>query len=311
MKAEKFILGIDLGGTNLKVALLDSRYNIRHKQIISTRGVVKKEKLIRVIVKVINKIIETYRIKRADVLGIGLGLPGPIDIRKGIVHFFPNIPGWKEVPFRRILHLRLGLPVFLDNDANLMSLAEYKLGSGRGFKNALCITLGTGVGGGLIIEGKLYRGANFAAGELGHMPINENGPSCNCGGRGCLEAYIGNNKILATAKKLFKRNISLEEVSRLAKKKNRKAIAIWHSVAEHLGIALSGAVNLFNPDVIIIGGGVSGAGSILLNKVKKVILERAMPVQARGAAVFKAKLGSDAGLIGAAILVKEKLSEVK
>lgn len=307
---KKFIISIDLGGTNLKMALLDLNCNIKHKQVLSTKGASSnREKLAQAIIDGIDKILVTYGIKKRDILGVGLGLPGPIDVRKGIVHFFPNIPGWKDVPFRRILRLRLGLPVFLDNDANLMSLAEYKLGGARGFKNALCITLGTGVGGGLIIEGKLYRGANFAAGEVGHMPINENGPGCNCGGRGCLEAYIGNNKILDTAKKLFKRNISLEEVSRLAKKKNRKAITIWYGVAGHLGIALSGAVNLFNPDVIIIGGGVSGAGSILLDKVRKVILERAMPVQARGVRVFKAKLGLDAGLIGAAILVKEGMKQ--
>jgi glucokinase len=168
--------------------------------------------------------------------------------------------------------------------------------------------LGTGVGGGIIIEGKLYRGRGNASGEIGHIPINENGPSCNCGGRACLEAYIGNNIILREAKKSFGRKISLEELSLLAGKGNKKARAIWSRVAEKLGLALAGIVNLLNPDCIVIGGGVANVGKILFDRVREVITKRAMSVQAKHVKVIKARLRDDAGLIGAAILVKERAS---
>lgn len=321
---KKFIIGIDLGGTNLKLALLDFKYKLRDKNVLSTKSFVnpvrntkalrlenkisngvKKENLIYAIIDAINKLIKDNQLNRLNILGVGLGLPGPIDVQQGIVHFFPNIAGWKEVKLKNILETRLKLPVFLDNDANLMCLAESRLGAARGFKNAVCVTLGTGVGGGLIIDGGLYRGLSFASGELGHIPINERGPACNCGGIACLEAYIGNNRLKNEAKRLFRRDISLEELSELAKRNNRKALGLWLEVGRHLGIALVGIVNLLNPDCIVIGGGVANAGKVLLDKIKEIILNRAMSIQAKHIKVFRAKLGNDAGLIGAAILVKE------
>ncbi len=305
----KFIIGIDLGGTNLKIALLDLKYRIQDKKVLSTQEFIKKESLILAIIDSINKIIENNKLKKTNILGIGLGLPGPIDTWRGIVHFFPNIPGWKEVNLKSILEKRLRLPVFVDNDAKLMCLAEYKLGAAKDSNNAVCLTLGTGVGGGIIINGELYRGSSNASGEIGHVPLNEKGPRCNCGGYGCLEAYIGNNRIISEAKRLFKRDISLEELSSLAKKQNRKAKALWKTFAQRLGIALVGIVNLLNPDCIVIGGGVAEAGRVLFDNVRKVILKRAMSVQARQVKIFKAKLGNNAGLIGAAILVRQAVAK--
>jgi glucokinase len=227
------------------------------------------------------------------------------------VHFFPNLPGWKNVKLKQILEKITRLPVFLDNDANLMSLAEARVGAAKGARYAVCLTLGTGVGGGIIIEKNIYRGANNASGEIGHIPINEKGPRCNCSGIACLEAYIGNNSIGRQAKKLFKRNISLEELSALAKKGNSKALNIWQGVAEKLAVALAGVVNLLNPDCIVIGGGVAGAGSVLFDKVREVIKKRAMYVQGRHVRILKARLGNDAGLIGAAIMVRENIPNAK
>lgn len=305
--SEKFVIGIDLGGTNLKTALIDLRYRIRNKAFLSTQNFRSKEELIQAIISSINCIIKKNKLRKRDILGIGLGLPGPVDEKQGIVHFFPNIPGWKEVKLKSILEKRLGLPVFVDNDAKLMTLAEYKLGRNYGFKNILCLTLGTGVGGGIIISERLYRGANNAAGEVGHIPINENGPHCNCAGVACLEAYIGNNRIKDEAKKLFKRKISLEELSILANRKNRLATKIWQDVGFHLGIAVTGIVNLLNLDAIIIGGGIAGVGRILFDKVRKTVKERAMSVQSKHVKIYKAKLGNEAGLIGAAVMVKDAL----
>lgn len=302
---KEFIIGIDLGGTNLKIALLDSRYKINDRRTFSTRKFDRKKSLILAIVDSINGIIKDNHLRKREILGVGLGLPGPIDVERGIVHFFPNIPGWKEVNLKKILEERLKLPVFLDNDANLMSLAEHRRGAAQGLSDVVCLTLGTGVGGGIIINKSLYRGKSFAAGEIGHIPINEIGPRCNCGGIACLEAYIGNKRITKVAKELFKRNVSLEKLSQMAREKNRQALKIWSQMGRYLGIALVGVVNLFNPEAIVIGGGVAGAGKVLFDQVKETILKRAMRVQAKELKIFKAKLGNDAGLIGAAMLVKD------
>lgn len=307
--AKEFIAGIDLGGTNLKIALLDLKFGIRHKEVLSTRRFNKKELLISAIVSSVDKILKDNNLRRSNLLGVGLGLPGPIDYAKGIVHFFPNIPGWKEVELKAILEKKLKLPVSVDNDAKVMCLAEYKLGAAKGSTNAVCITLGTGVGGGIIINGRLYRGLSNAAGEIGHMPINESGPRCNCGGRACLESYIGNNRVLAQARKVFASGITLEKLSDSAKKNNRKAQAIWLKFAERLSVALVGVVNLLNPDCIVIGGGIAGAGRVLFEDIRKIILKRAMSVQAGHVKVFKAKLGNEAGMIGAAILLKEGMGQ--
>ena len=306
--AKKCIIAIDLGGTNLKIAVLDLKYKIRAREVLSTRSLNKKADLISAICHSVKRIIENNKLSKVGILGIGLGLPGPIDAKKGTVHFFPNIPGWREVNLKSILEKKLNLPVLLDNDAKLMTLAEQKLGMARGYKNVLCLTLGTGVGGGIILEGSLYRGENNAAGEIGHMPINENGPRCNCGGIACLESYIGNNRIMQEARHLFRRNISLEELSALANKGDRKAGDLWVKIGRRLGVALVAVVNLLNLDAIVIGGGVANAGKVLFDKVRETINQRAMSIQAQRVKVFKAKLASDAGLIGAAILVREGIN---
>lgn len=302
---KKYIIGIDLGGTNLKLALFDLNFKIIKKESVSTRRFTRKDDLIRTITASVNKLIEQNNLTRQAVLGVGLGVPGPVDHEAGRVHFFPNIPGWKEVNLKSILKKRLNLAVLLDNDAKLMALAEFKLGSGRGFNNVLCLTLGTGVGGGIIIDGKLYRGQDNAAGEIGHLPINEKGPACNCGGWACLESYIGNDRILKEVKEVFGRTIPLEEISSLAKKGNKKARNIWHKVGNALGAALTGVVNLLNLDAIVIGGGIANAGGVLLAPVRAAVKMRAMSVQGKRVKVLKAKLGNDAGMVGAALLVKE------
>jgi len=187
-------------------------------------------------------------------------------------------------------------------------LGEWKFGSGKGFGDLICITLGTGVGGGIILDNKLYRGLGFAAGELGHVPINEKGPRCSCGGSGCLERYVGNSILVNKAKKIFRKKISLEEIDRLASKGNKKAKKFWEDTAEHIGNGLVGVVNLFNPELIIIGGGVSKAHRHLFKKIREVIKNRAMKVQGSMAKVVKARLGDDAGIIGTWVLVNNEKS---
>jgi len=305
MNNKKYIIGIDLGGTNLKLALLSVKYKIITKKILSTKKFKSSRELTHAIVSSVDELIRARRIKKTRIAGLGIGLPGPVDARTGIVRFLPNIPGWRNIRLGEILTRRLKLPVFIDNDANLFTLAEYRLGAGKGLRNIVGITLGTGVGGGLIIEGRLYRGESFAAGEAGHIPILLQGRPCNCGGRGCLEAYVGNKRILSWAEKVFKKRINLEELSNLAARGEHKAIRIWQSVGYLIGSALTGVINLLNPDALVIGGGVSNSGRVLFNSIRNFIKKNAMAPQARQVVILKSKFKDDAGLIGAAILVRE------
>jgi len=305
----KFILGIDLGATNLKIGLLDQRYNIKYKKIFKTQDLRQRATILKTIISCVKEIIGLKKLSKKDILGLGLGVPGPVDYQKGRVYFFPNIAGWDNLSLKAILEKKLQLPVFIDNDANLMALAEQRLGAARYAQNAVCLTLGSGVGAGIIINGQLYRGSSFVAGEIGHMPINQRGPRCNCGKEACLESYIGNKVVLKKAKRIFARDVTLEELSTLAKKGNRKAQRIWQDFSNKLGLGLASVVNILNPQVIVIGGGIANAGEIIFSQVRKIIKERAMPIQAKAVKIIKAKLGSDAGIIGAGILLKEALGK--
>lgn len=304
--AKDHCFGVDLGATNIKIGLI-SKNKIVFKKVLPTKRFSSQRKLIEGICQQVRQSVSGAGMAMRDIAGIGIGLPGPVDSEKGIVHFFPNIKGWRNVALREIMQKKMGLPVAIDNDANVMTLAEARIGAARGRRNVVGITLGTGVGGGIIVDGKLYRGSSLVAGEIGHIPLNERGPKCNCGGRACLERYVGNRHLLGAARKVFGPAITLEGLSRMANQGNRKAIAVWKEMAGHLGVALSGIVNFFNPDTVVIGGGVANAGRIILDQVRRVVRERAMFMQAKTVKIVKARLGSDAGMIGAGILLQEEL----
>lgn len=296
-------VGIDLGGTRIKMGLVDKNGRVSHRREVDTPFNAKRSEIIDSIANNVRETLLESGLKKRDIVGIGIGVPGPVDSKKGIVRYFPNIKGWEGVPLRSILGRRLGLKVALDNDVNAMTLGEYRFGAGKGALNLICITLGTGVGGGIIINGEVYRGSTMCAGEIGHIPINEKGPRCNCRGIACLERYIGNRYILQRARKIFGRGITLERLDVLAKKGNKKALGIWTDVAKKLATALTGVVNLLNPDIIVIGGGVSKAGQLILGPLRKEIQSRAMKDQARHVKIVRASLGNDAGIIGASLLV--------
>ncbi|HOY09256.1 MAG TPA: ROK family protein, partial [Candidatus Omnitrophota bacterium] len=230
--------------------------------------------------------------------------PGLIDTEKGIVRILPNIPGWRNVPLQRMMEDRLGLPTRIENDVNLITLGEWKYGAGIGCRNLVCMTLGTGVGSGLILDNRLYRGEGFAAGEIGHMPLKRHGLKCNCGGSACFERYVGNTVLVKKARRLFRdKTITLEQVSLLAAREDPRAVAFWHETAVTVGDALTGVVNLLNPRLIIIGGGVANAHRFLFKTITDTIRARAMTVQGAMFVIKRANLGDDAGLIGARVLV--------
>lgn len=296
-------VGIDLGGTRIKIGLVDELARISGRREIDTPSNARRIDIIHSIVNNTQDIILESKLKKRNISGVGIGVPGPVDFKKGVVRYFPNIKGWEGVPLRAILEKRLGLKVALDNDVNAMTLGEYRFGAGKGATNLVCLTLGTGVGGGLIISNEIYRGSTMCAGEIGHIPINEDGPRCNCGGIACLERYIGNRYILDRSRKIFGKEMTLERLNVIAKKGNKKAIEIWEDVGKKLAVALTSVVNLLNPDIIVVGGGVSKAGRLILGPLRKELKKRPMRDQAAHVKVVQAKLGDNAGIIGASLLI--------
>ncbi len=311
MRSNQFVLGIDVGATNIKFGLVDSSGKITATSHLVTRDFLShKTKLINALLDECAILFKKNRFNINNLLGVGVGLPGLVDVTRGIVRFLPNIPGWKDVPLKKIMEEKLRIPIFLDNDVNLITLGEWKFGAGRGIPNMVCVALGTGVGSGLILDNKLYRGEGFTAGELGHVPLNEKGPKCNCGGWACLEQYVGNKPLQKKAAGLFKDNrIQLEEVDRLAEQGNPKALKFWHQIAEQIGCGLVSVVNLLNPRRIIIGGGVSNAYRHIFPVIRETIRKRAMSVPARMVEVVRAQLGNKAGLLGAYALVNDAACE--
>jgi glucokinase len=303
----KYVIGVDIGGTNIKLGLVSPKIKVVDRTEFATKSFTPDRKLlINAVVDQIESLIKRQDIRKKDIRGIGVGLPGLVDALHGVVRFLPNIPGWKNVPLKKELEKKLGIPVFLENDVNLITLGEWKYGAGKGVENLVCMTLGTGVGSGLILDGHIYRGPGFAAGELGHVPLNEEGPACGCGGYGCLESYVGNKRLVLRAQQIVKKDsVTLEGMYALAKQGDPGGLNFWKETATHIGNSLVGVVNMLNPQRIVIGGGVSNNHEFLFSTINDVIQKRAMLTQASMVKIVRARLGNDAGVLGAQVLVYE------
>lgn len=306
----RYTVGVDVGGTNIKLGLVNPKGEIIDRSYLVTKAFSRdRKKLIHALLGNIHDLIRSNNLFKKEIQGIGLGLPGLINPYRGVINFLPNIPGWRNVPLKKIIEKKIGIKTFLENDVHLITLAEWKWGAGRGYQNLICMTLGTGVGAGLILNNELYRGEGFVAGELGHMPLNETGPKCNCGGHGCFERYVGNTVLFKKAEKIFrKKGMVTQDVFRLASRGNKKAVLFWREVGEQVGNGLVGVVNLLNPRLIIIGGGVSNNFKFFKDALRQTLQKRAMKVQASMVKIVRAQLGDDAGIMGAQVLVKGFLS---
>ena len=313
----KFAIGIDLGGTFTKLALVETNGRISRRAKLFTTAYKTRGELVSAIISEVRTLLKEGHLTPKELLGIGIGVPGLVDFDRGLIYTLTNVPGWKNTPLKAMLEVRLRVPVLVDNDVNVMALGECRFGAGKGAKNLVCVTLGTGVGGGIIIGGSLYRGFTFSAGEVGHMPLKEEGLPCNCGGYGCLERYVGNRYIVEEIKGKIRggshtaikglvdgdlSEITPEVISRAARKGDRLSIDFWNTVGKRIGVTLAGIVNLLNPERIIIGGGIADAGEPLFKAIRKTVKERALPVPRRAVKILKAKLGNEAGVIGAAAL---------
>lgn len=316
---KKLLIGVDLGATNTKIALLSNRARVLARFTFPTASYSHRQALIEKLIYEIDRLLSLNTISFNNIRGIGIGLPGLIDFSRGIVFNLTNIPGWNNIPFKKILEHRLGMPVYIDNDVNAICLGEYLYGAVKGVSNVIALSLGTGVGGGIILNKSLYRGASFSAGEIGHILIDKNGPRCGCGRSGCLESYIGNYAIVRMTREQLKKKpsrilndltdgdfnkLTPKLINMAARKGDSLSIRVWQEAGRYLGIGLSILVNLINPDRIVLCGGVSKAGNLFIKSALEALKKYSMEVPCRTVKVVFSKLGDDAGIIGASCLVK-------
>ncbi|MFA6990060.1 MAG: ROK family protein [Candidatus Gastranaerophilaceae bacterium] len=314
---KKFRIGVDIGGTNVKIALVDLKGHIVYSNSVPTRAEMGYAYTIENIKTTIKECLKETKNPIENIIGIGFGLPGQIDSKKGIVKLLPNIPGWVNVPLAEMIEKEFSVPVKIDNDVRVATLGELNFGAGKGCQNLICITVGTGVGAGLVVNGQIVRGASMAAGEIGHLIVEKNnGEICGCGNTGCLEAYASGPSIVKMAydyimggkstkfKELAVNGpITPYMVYEAAKLGDAVAKRIFLIVGESLGTALASVVNLLNPEKIIIGGGVGQAGDLLFDSIRETIDKRALSVSAEAVEIVPAELGESAGVIGASLLV--------
>lgn len=325
-KRTQFIIGVDLGGTKISAGAVShdgSRTagvrSIPTQTELGAEGIV--DRIVGVIEGVILDAVAETGAARKDFIGIGIGAPGPLDREHGIVVVAPNL-GWRNFPLRDRIFSRLSLPTVLDNDANCATVGEWWLGAARGGRNVVGITIGTGIGGGLIIHGALYHGSSDVAGEIGHTTIDVNGRHCKCGNYGCLEAYASGPAIATRAREALVREdtasllpsmvggdldrITAETVYDAANKGDGLASEIVRDTARYLAIGIANLLNVVNPDVVVVAGGVTRAGEALFGPLRAEVRRRAFQPAVDACRIVAAELPGTAGVVGAAAVFKMK-----
>lgn len=316
-------IGIDLGGTNIKAALVNTETGeIAAVRSTPTHAREGHDAVLAQMAVLIEEIILASNLSKDNVGGIGIGIPGALDLERGTTVFLPNLPGnWRNVPVRDQLARLSHLPVAILNDARSMTLGEWKFGAGRGFDTA-CYTLGTGIGGGLVINGRLHLGINGSAGELGHVSVDLNGPKCGCGSQGCIEAYASGPAIAALGMKAVVQGrnttiadmcggdlnkITPELVCEAARRGDEAAREIYEFAGTVIGAGIANVITAVTPRRIVIGGGVAAAGELILDPIRRSMRARVFLVDALQVEVVAAQLGNNAGLIGAALWARQTL----
>lgn len=318
---KKYIVGIDLGGTKISGAVSDKSGKVLYAKTIDTLASEGTDNVVNRITWLINHVLGEFNINKEDVFGIGIASPGPLNSDEGIIIETPNLP-FKNFPLKNAVEGAVGIKTFIDNDANAAALGEFLFGAGKGMENLIYITVSTGIGGGIIINKKLYRGKTGNAGEIGHMTVEPHGPRCNCGNYGCLEVMASGTAIARIARERLNNienlkneesllsafeNITPREVFECALKGDKLALEVVDYTSNYLGIGLASLINIFDPEMIIIGGGVSKVGDILFDRLRKVALERSFEIMSSTVKIVPASLGTDAGLIGALAIISSKI----
>jgi len=304
---------IDMGATHMSIALADFTARIIREAEFPFDIKDGPEICLAVANQNLLKLLESQGLSLSDISAIGIGVPGPVNTEAGIVVAPPIMPGWDQYPIRASLEKMWGCPVTLNNDAELGALGEWAYGAGRGEKNIAYIKVGSGIGAGLILNQQIYGGTTGAAGEIGHFTIDENGPLCNCGNHGCLEAFAGGHAIATQGKllvesgkrtllsKLPLEEITAHEVAEAARRGDLPAQEILRRAGTFIGIAIAGLINLFNPSIVIIGGGVAQVGDIITAPIRQAVRERAMHASEQSVRITTGMLGRRSLLIGAIV----------
>lgn len=299
-----FAIGVELGCTTLSVLLTDLAANTLRQAARRFEIASGPEQCIPLVAGLIEEIVAAAEISPGQIIGVGVGMPGPLAFASGRPIAPPVMPGWHDIPLRAMLEESLGLRVFLENDANLGALAEHRWGAGQGWRNLAYLYLGSvGIGAGLILDGRLYRGDIGAAGEIGHLMIDNDGPRCRCGGRGCLEAVASTPALLARAQSLGLAAGQIADLIGQARAGEARAVAVIRGAGEHLGIALASILNMINPGCIVIGGELAMAGELLLEPLRATLRQRSLAAAVDHVAIFPGTLGADVVAIGAVSIV--------
>ena len=313
------LLAIDLGGSKIVTALVSPEGEIVAREYTPTLAEEGTEAVIHRMLATIDSLPSKANISPPSFSTIVIAAAGAINPEEGIVTASPNLPGWHNVPLREMVEKETGLETFLINDASAAALGEHCFGIGRGVNNLIYITVSTGIGGGIIIDGKLYTGVSGSAGEIGHMTIDVNGPRCNCGNTGCLEVLASGKAVAREAQRAITQgtktiilelaegepqNITAQTVSAAAQKGDELASAIISKAATYLGVGMVNLVNAFNPEMIIVGGGMAKMGDMLLDTARKVVAERAFHLPTQQVRIVPSQLGDNAAVLGAAALVQ-------
>ena len=306
---KKYVVGVDLGGTKIYTALVDLEGKIIKEKVVETLAAEGEEAVLARIKNTIDYVIEGT--DKDLIKAIGIGSPGPLDAKKGIIVETPNLP-FKNFELVKNIKEKYQLPTYLDNDANAATLGEFMFGAGKGTENMIYMTVSTGIGGGAILNGKIYRGSTGNALEVGHTTIVKDGARCGCGNIGCAEAMASGTAIGKRAKEAVATNVETalknydnvtsKEVFIEAAKGDRVAKEILTNCLSYLGIAVSNAISSFDPEKVVIGGGVINGGDIVLESVKAEVSKRCMKTYVDFCSIEKAKLGGQAGVLGAAAL---------
>ena len=309
------LIGVDLGGTNMRVGMVTSDGRMVHRLILPTRVTLGLDKVVERIIKAIQEVINQTIVPGNQIKGIGIGSPGTINIQSGIIISSPNFPKWKQVPLKHMIEEKLSIPTFMDNDANAFAFGEKWVGAGKEVKSLVCLTLGTGVGGGIILNGRIWHGADGMAAEIGHMTVLPDGLKCNCGNYGCLESYASASSIVRRVCNAIQsgkltmvldyakgnlENITSDLVYQAALKGDELAIHIMNETATFLGIGIANLINLLNPEMIVVGGGLTNAWDIIYPVTLKEVQKRALSEMAKRVKIVRASLGDNSGIIGAA-----------
>ena len=313
----KYYIGIDLGGTNIVAAVVDENYNIITKASTKTNRPRPAEAIADDMAAMAIKAVKDANLAMEDIEWVGVGTPGIANSATGVIEYSNNL-GFENTPMAKLIQKHIDKPVYIENDANAAAYGEFVAGAAKGAKNAVCITLGTGVGGGIIIDGKIYSGSNFAGAEIGHTVIGIDGPQCSCGRKGCFEAYSSATGLIRMTKEKMDQcpdsimhKISEERGGKVSARTSFDAMRQGDAPAKEvvdfyikaLACGITNTINIFQPDILCIGGGVCNEGDALLLPVKELVAKEVYTRNSpKNTEIVIAKLGNDAGLIGAAFL---------